>query len=806
MLDLRLLGGVSLLCGNRTALNGPAMQRHRLALLALLASSGFRPQSRDKLVAWLWPERDVEHARNLLNQGVHALRKAVGEGAIVSTHDELRLDSAAVACDVVAFEDAIAAGELDRAIGLYTGPFLDGFHLPGASEFEHWADGERDRLRRSYARSLESLAEAAEARGEWSSAVERWRSLATEEPYNAHVTLRLMRALDAAGDRAGALQQARLHALLLQQEFEAEPDPDVVALAELLRTTPANGDDRKVGAWPPDTGSDGEPPHAGTSAPARLTTGLFASTAELEPGPDEDPSPATIAAPARLPRRARPVPAGLLLVALGILIGLGVLFAWTRARRGETAGAPALRRIAVLPFENLGEPDQAYFADGITDEIRGRLSTIRGLQVTARTSSTQYRWTAKSPGEIGRELGVDFLLTGTVRWDREGSRSRVRVTPELVQAASGSTRWQQSFAAPLTDIFQVQADVAERVARQLGVALAAGQQRHMEDRATGDLAAYDLYLRGRYAWHQRPTTGLDQARRLLEQAIALDPEFALAHAALADVYIVLPLWGDLPPDQTYPRAKAAALTALKLDSTLAAPFAALGDINAMYEWDWAAADRNFRRSLALDPNNANTHHWYNEDYLMPGGRLREALAEARRARELDPLSGLINGVYGQTLYRAGRLEEAAAHLRGVIALDSSLIASGFLGTVYLFQGRAADAVPLLEQAIDPAVRPSLELALLGYAYAKAGRRPDAEALRRELLERRSKGHVSPASIALLTAGLGDTTETFAWLRRAIEVHDPMLVYNFVNEPLLEPFRRDPRGVAILQRMRLPETR
>jgi TolB-like protein/Tfp pilus assembly protein PilF len=744
----------------------------------------------------------VEHARNLLNQGVHALRRAMGEAAIVSTHDDLRLDPAAVACDVLAFEDAIAAGELERAIGLYTGPFLDGFHLPGASEFEHWADGERDRLRRSYARSLESLAEAAEERREWGSAVERWRGLVSEEPYNARVTLRLMRALDAAGDRAGALQQARLHTLLLQQEFEAGPDPDVVALAERLRTAPGNGDDRKIGVSPPDTRSDGAPPHGGTSAP----TGRLATTAELEPAPDEDPSLVTIAAP-RLPGRAWPGPAGLLLMALGILIGLGVLFAWTRARGGETTGAPALRRLAVLPFENLGEPDQAYFADGITDEIRGRLSIVRGLQVTARTSSAQYRRTTKSPREIGRELGVDFLLTGTVRWDREGSRSRVRVTPELVKAASGSTHWQQSFAAPLTDIFHVQADVAERVARELGVALATKQRRHMEDRATGDLAAYDLYLRGRYAWHQRPTTGLDQARRLLEQAIALDPEFALAHAALADVYIVLPLWSDLPPDQTYPRAKAAALTALKLDSTLAAPFAALGDINAMYEWDWAAADRNFRRSLALDPNNANTHHWYNEDFLMPGGRLREALAAARRARELDPLSVLINGVYGQTLYRAGRLEEAAAHIRGVMALDSSfIVANQFLGTVYLFQGRAAEAVPLMELAIDPAARPSLDVALLGYAYAKAGKRPNAEALLRELLERRSKGYVSSANIALLTAGLGDTTATFGWLKRAVEIHDPMLVYDFVNEPLLEPFRRDPRGVAILRAMGLPETR
>ena len=234
MLFLRLLGGPSL-CDNGSTLTGPATQRHRLALLALLASSRSRPQSRDKLVGWLWPERDVEHARNLLNQGVHALRRAIGDTGIISVQDELRLDPAAVACDVVAFEDAIAAGELERAIGLYTGPFLDGFHLPGASEFEHWADGERDRLRRSYARSLESLAEAAEERREWSSAVDRWRGLVSEEPYNARVTLRLMRALDGAGDRAGALQQARLHTLLLQQEFEAGPDPDVVALADRLR-------------------------------------------------------------------------------------------------------------------------------------------------------------------------------------------------------------------------------------------------------------------------------------------------------------------------------------------------------------------------------------------------------------------------------------------------------------------------------------------------------------------------------------------------------------------------------------------
>ena len=381
------------------------------------------------------------------------------------------------------------------------------------------------------------------------------------------------------------------------------------------------------------------------------------------------------------------------------------------------------------------------------------------------------------------------------------------MSPELVQTASGATQWQEAFDAPLTDVFHVQADVAERVARELGVALAAGQRRHLEERPTGDLAAYDLYLRGRYAWHERTAGGLDQARRLLEQAIQLDPSFAPAHAALADVYVVLPLWSDLPPGETYPRAKAAALEALKLDSTLAAPFAVLGDVNAMYEWNWAEAERNFRRSLALDPNNANTHHWFNSDYLAAVRRLDEAVAEGRRAHELDPLSLSLNASFGETLYRAGRLEEAAAQLHGVLALDSSFIlANSYMGMLHLFQGRATAALPFLERAIDPKVRYSLDVALLGYGYSKADRRRKAEALRQELLARRSRGYVSPVSIALLAAGLGDTAETFVWLRRGVEAHDPVLNYGFASQPLFEALRRDPRGAAILRRMGLPPAR
>jgi TolB-like protein/tetratricopeptide (TPR) repeat protein len=539
-----------------------------------------------------------------------------------------------------------------------------------------------------------------------------------------------------------------------------------------------------------------------TRALARVPTDRFASTAELARALEEPSSAdATTAIPAG--ERQRPPQRSLLLLGLGILIGVGVLFAWTRSHQGETAGDGGVRRVAVLPFDNLAGSDKSYFAEGITDEIRGKLATVGGLQVTARTSSAQYAGTSKGPKEIGRELGVDYLLTGTVRWDQTNGENQVRVSPELIQTTSGSTRWQQSFDAPMTDVFQVQADVAERVAHELGVALAAGQRRQLEEQPTRDLAAYDLYLKARYAWHKRTAGGLEQARELIEQAIAQDPRFAPAHAALADVYTVLALWSDLPPDQTYPRAKAAALEALRLDSTLAAPYAALGDINAMYEWDWAAADRNFRKALVLDPNNANTYHWYNGDFLLTVGRLDEAIAMARRGRELDPLSLTITGGVGRALYSARHLDESVAQLRNVLALDTTFfITNEWLATAYMAQGKFAEAVPLFERAIDPTVRHSIPTALLGCALAKSGQRKRAEALRRNLLDREARGYVSPTSLALINLGLNDTLQAFAWLERAAKQHDPFLIYNFVNDPFMDPLKKDPRGAAILQEMGL----
>ena len=407
---------------------------------------------------------------------------------------------------------------------------------------------------------------------------------------------------------------------------------------------------------------------------------------------------------------------------LGFLLGLGVLFAWQRSRLGTPA--EGTRRIAVLPFVNLNHAEDEYFAEGITDDVRGKLAALPTMQVIARSSSGQFAQSTKRPQEIGEELGVEYLLTGTVRWEKgEGGRGRVRVSPELVQAASGSTKWQQSFDAPLTDVFQVQADIAGRVAQALDVALGAEHRQQLAVRPTRDLAAYDLYLRGQHAFNRRTADGLREARDLFEQAIARDPGFALAHAGLADVYVVLPFWSDVPPRQTYPRATASAIQALRLDSTVGRAHAALADARALYEWDWEASEQGFKRALELDPNNANTHHWYGEDLLMTVGRGAEGIRIGQRARELDPLSPVFGTTLAQSLLSLGRFDEALALADDIISVDPKYpLGYEARGRVLLHTGRYSEAARAFGRVVELSQGNAINKALLAYTYAKLNRR------------------------------------------------------------------------------------
>lgn len=504
------------------------------------------------------------------------------------------------------------------------------------------------------------------------------------------------------------------------------------------------------------------------------------------------------------PAAFRSAPAGkkiLWLLGLGLLAMAGFL-AWDRSRPEAMLAAP--RRIAVLPFVNLNQAEEAYFAEGITDDVRGKLAALPGMHVTARRSSTQYTASSRRAQDIGRELGVDYLLTGTVRWEKgEAGTGRVQVSPELVQASTGSTLWQQSFEAPLTDMFRVQADIAGRVADALDVVLASRQREQLAERPTADLVAYDLFLRGRHAFHRRTAEGLTEARKYFEEAIAQDPQFARAYAGLADVYVVLPFWQDVPPGQTHPRAIAAAARALSLDSTLGMAHAALADARALYEWNWPAAEQGFRRALALDPNNANTHHWYGQDYLVVVGRGEDAVREGQLARQLDPLSPVFGTTLAQTLSSIGRYDEALALADGLMALEPDFsVVHETRGRVLLHTRKYDLAVKAFERNLELTGRKSVALALLGYAYTRVNRRSEARRLLKELETAGSTRYTSGTALAILQAGLGDTAQAFRWLDSALVERDPFLVYFFVVDPILEGLRKEQRGVALLRRMNL----
>jgi eukaryotic-like serine/threonine-protein kinase len=415
------------------------------------------------------------------------------------------------------------------------------------------------------------------------------------------------------------------------------------------------------------------------------------------------------------PARARRT---VLLGGLAFLLGLGVLFAWQRAHPGSEAAPPGAKRLAVLPFENLGRPEDEYFADGIADEVRGKLTAIPGLQVTARSSSTQYKKFTRSPQQIGQELGVQYLLTGTVRWEkREGGQSRVRVSPELVQVATASTEWQEPFEAPLTDVFQVQADIAGRVAKALDVALGAGELEQLAEKPTRNLAAYDAYLKGEETaqgiWGVDPST-LRRAAASYEQAVALDSTFALAWAQLSRV-LAYAYFNGTPSTADAARARKAAERSIALTPNRAEGRVALGDYHRYVTVDYAEAVRQYGRGLRLTTNNAD---------LLTGlglaqqglGRWTEALGYLQKARTLDPRSITTTRRLAFTLLWLRRYPEALDASDRALALGpTNLQALETRAMVHLAQGDLEGARGVI-RAAPRGVEPTALVAYLAYYW------------------------------------------------------------------------------------------
>jgi TolB-like protein/DNA-binding winged helix-turn-helix (wHTH) protein/Tfp pilus assembly protein PilF len=483
---------------------------------------------------------------------------------------------------------------------------------------------------------------------------------------------------------------------------------------------------------------------------------------------------------------------------LALLI-LGTYFARQRlALRTHPSGERVM--LVVLPFVNFsGDAGQEYFNDGLTEEMIAQLGNLdsRRLGVIARTSAMKYKNTRKDVREIGRELGVDYVLEGSVR--RAGDR--VRITAQLIQVRDQTHLWAESYERDAHDTLSLEIVIANAIAGQVErtVAFPHPLLRRANARPVSP-EAYDLYLKGRYYWNQRTPAGFWKAIQSFKQAIEKDPNYAPAYVGLADCYILLGPNDVQPARQVYPLAKAAALKALELEETLAEAHASLGFVTLLYDWDPAQAEREFRRAIELDPNYSTAHHWYAYD-LAALKRSDESVAEIRRALELDPLSSVINADVGQILFLARRTDEAIAQCQKTIELDPQFTQTyWYLGLLYEQKGMFDQAFDAFLKA-TPGPSDSIQATDTRAAYRDSGITGYWRA-RLAMLEGQSKKqYVSPFTFAVSYARMGQTDRAVGNLEKAVDERYPSMVFVQI-EPVFDSIRSDPRFQQVLQRVGL----
>lgn len=448
----------------------------------------------------------------------------------------------------------------------------------------------------------------------------------------------------------------------------------------------------------------------------------------------------------------------------------------------------------MLPFKPLvAENRDEALELGMADTLISRLGGIEELTVRPLNRVRRYGGPEQDPFTAGRELGVEAVLDGHIqRWG-----DRVRLSARLVNVGDEKQLWAGHFDEEFINIFSVQDSISEKVIRELALQLTGEERRRLTKRYTADAEAYELYLRGRFF------ISLAQPRRaieLFEQSTRLDPNFALAHAGLADIYSRLPIAADVPSREALPKAKEAALKALEIDDRLAEAYTALGWIGFYYEWDWESSEANHRRALEINPNDFSAHLGY-AHLLSNTGRHDEALREVEQAIRLDPLSSLAGALKGQFLFHARRYPEAIEQLRQTLEINPAFwVALVQLGRSYVQVGRHQEAFEAFRKASESGGT-TAPLSFTGYTYAASGLRVEAE---RTLLELRSPSEgtsVPPYNVALVYHGLGDTTEAMRWLEKADNERDVRMVFLGVD-PLWDSLRSDPHFAGLLERMKL----
>jgi TolB-like protein/DNA-binding winged helix-turn-helix (wHTH) protein/Flp pilus assembly protein TadD len=522
----------------------------------------------------------------------------------------------------------------------------------------------------------------------------------------------------------------------------------------------------------------------------------------LEPAPQphpaadardrEDPGGTLAILTHRLPPRAWKIPTF-------VLLALLASFASWKLHSGNHP-SPFIRSLAVLPLESLSsDASQDYFADGMTDELISDLGQISALRVISRTSVMAYKHTRKSLPQIARELNVDAVVEGTVL--RSGDQ--VRITAQLIEGAADRHVWSQSYQGELRDTLALQNSVARAIADQIRINVNPQEQAALRNATVVNPVAYESYLKGRYFWNKRTTDGLKAALAYFNEAIDEDSKYAQAYSGLADTYALLGDWqyAVMTPKEALPKAKAAAIKALELDSALGEAHNSLAFCLDGFDWDFDSAGNEFRRAIELNPGYATARHWY-AWHLALLRRYDEAIVEMRTAENLDPLSLIINADLAELLALAHSYDESIRQSRKTIEMDPNFgLAHNHLGQAYLQKHMNDEAVAELQEAVKLSGGSPTCIANLARAYAASGKRSEAVELLSDLKKRSHPGQSLASEVAVIYASLGDTDQVMSWLEKGYEERfNPGVLIR----PGFDPLRSDPRFEDLVRRVGLPQ--
>jgi TolB-like protein/Tfp pilus assembly protein PilF len=499
------------------------------------------------------------------------------------------------------------------------------------------------------------------------------------------------------------------------------------------------------------------------------------------------------------------------IVMIGVAVSIAIFFigrytgqnaggsARTEAATDSTiASAVSQKSIAVLPFDNLSEDKaNAYFAEGVQDEILTRLAKVADLKVISRTSTQHFKSAPDNLPQIAKQLGVTNILEGSV----QKANDQVRVNVQLINALTDAHLWAEIYDRRLTDIFAVESDIAKTIADTLQAKLTGLEKTAMSKKPTVNPEAYELYLKGRFFWNKRTAADLRKAIGYFNQAIEKDPNYALAYSGLADSYVILSVFGAASPQDSIPQARVAAKKALELDDTLAEAHASSGRILGPFDFEFERSISEFERAIQLNPNYAMAHHWLSWGPLTALGQADRAIAEGKRAVELDPLSLINNADLGGNVYfNSRRYDEAIAQLRKTIEIDPRFyIAHYYLGQAFQLKGQLTEAIAEYQKAVDLDDDPEA-LAYLGQAYARDGRRDEAQKILARLTDEAKSRYVSGYSMALMFIGLGDKEHAIDALERAYREGAGNDLFTIRVDPMLDDLRGQPRFEALSEKI------